>query len=465
MLDLIISYFNFLVLSIGYIVKRFTFFPPNPPDYRSIPTENENEEDIEFLLYNKKLNIKKYIGIEFNLLDYKFIKLIDKQNNSLPLLLFIPPKHLKVCIIYSHGNSGDLGSCLLEYYDIALHTNCLVISFEYPGYGECKNQPVTETNFYVNLKMTYKFVKKKLGFKSNQIILYGFSLGTGVMFELACHKEYSAAGLILQSPFLSIFRTLYNYKKTKYFDLFNNCDKAKHLCRKTLFIHGNKDNIIPYVHGRILAKLIPKEHFYYFLTVSNASHNNIFKVNKELIYKTIRQFIKDCTGQSSDLLKNIEIKEKPPALENIEINSIKEKGEKDIVESSFNKLNKSDEIKSPYNNLISNNNTNLNLNSSWSNQLNMMYNNNTFNNNIFKSESPNNINNIYNLQNKNIVSPFSSIYKSNINQEINNIYNINKSNQVIINNNRIFNSNYVQDNLKANIYNSNNSTLNNFNNS
>ena len=285
------------------------------------------------------------------------------------------------------------------------------------------------------------------------------------MFELACHKEYSAAGLILQSPFLSIFRTLYNYKKTKYFDLFNNCDKAKHLCRKTLFIHGNKDNIIPYVHGRILAKLIPQEHFYYFLTVNNASHNNIFKINKDLIYKTIRQFIKDCTGQSSDLLKNIEIKEKPPALENIEINSIKEKGEKDIVESSFNKLNKSDEIKSPYNNLISNNNTNLNLNSSWSNQLNMMYNNNTFNNNIFKSESPNNINNIYNLQNKNIVSPFSSIYKSNINQEINNIYNINKSNQVIINNNRIFNSNYVQDNLKANIYNSNNSTLNNFNNS
>ena len=164
MLDLIISYFNFLVLSIGYIVKRFTFFPPNPPDYKSIPTENENEEDIEFLLYNKKMNIKKYIGIEFNLLDYKFIKLIDKQNNSLPLLLFIPPIHLKVCIIYSHGNSGDLGSCLLEYYDIALHTNCLVISFEYPGYGECKNQPVTETNFYVNLKMTYKFVKKKFRF-------------------------------------------------------------------------------------------------------------------------------------------------------------------------------------------------------------------------------------------------------------------------------------------------------------
>ena len=44
--------------------------------------------------------------------------------------------------------------------------------------------------------------------------LYGFSLGTGIMFELACKKEYPAAGLILQSPFLSIMRTLYNIKKT-----------------------------------------------------------------------------------------------------------------------------------------------------------------------------------------------------------------------------------------------------------
>ena len=76
--------------------------------------------------------------------------------------------------------------------------------------------------------------------------------------------------------------------------------------------------------------------------MKNASHNNIFKINKELAYKTIRKFIKDK-----------EIKEKTALLENIEINSTKEKGEKDNVEPSVNNLNKSDEIKGPYNNLIS----------------------------------------------------------------------------------------------------------------
>ena len=471
MLDLIITYVNFIILSIGYIVKKFTFFPPDPPHYKSVPTENEDEEDILFLIHQKKKK-GQYIGIEFHFLDYRFIKIIDKENNSLPLLLFHPPAYIPVCIIYSHGNSGDLGSCLLEYYDIAIHTNCMVVSFEYPGYGECKNQPMTESNFYKNLKMTYYFVKKILGFKSHQIILYGFSLGTGIMFEIACKKEYSAAGLILQSPFLSIVRTLYNIKTTKYFDLFNSCDKAKNLCIKTFFIHGNKDNIIPYIHGRILAKLIPQKYYYDFLTVKNAGHNNIFKNNKDLIYKRIRQFIKDRTGKSSDFSINTEIKEKPP-LENIEIKEINKKKEKDFINTSCNKLNKSDEIKSPSINLIVNTHSNLNEKSFLKNKMNMLINNKYYTNNLFKYPYPNNINNNYRLQSQNIVFPFSNtnsqiyqIYNPNPNKYINNIYsNLNKSN--IVSNNGLFNSNIVIDNYNNNFLNTkytNNSTFISFNN-
>ena len=54
MLDLLISYVNFLILSISYIVKRFTFFPPDPPHYVSIKTEKEDEDDILFLIHPKK---------------------------------------------------------------------------------------------------------------------------------------------------------------------------------------------------------------------------------------------------------------------------------------------------------------------------------------------------------------------------------------------------------------------------
>jgi len=154
MLDLLISYVNFLILSISYVVKKFTFFPPDPPHYKSMKTENEDEEDILFLMSQKKKK-GKYLGIEFRLLDYRFIKIIDKNNNSLPLLLLNPSEPLPVCIIYSHGNSGDLGSCLIEYYDIAINTNCVVVSFEYPGYGELKNQELKSQ--YFSYKKIYHF--------------------------------------------------------------------------------------------------------------------------------------------------------------------------------------------------------------------------------------------------------------------------------------------------------------------
>ena len=53
MLDILITYVNFLILSIGYIVKRFAFFPPNPPHYKSKKTDRDDEDDILFLVRGK----------------------------------------------------------------------------------------------------------------------------------------------------------------------------------------------------------------------------------------------------------------------------------------------------------------------------------------------------------------------------------------------------------------------------
>ena len=54
MLDLLISYINFLILSIGYIVKRFAFFPPKPPRYITVKTDKEDEDAILFLIKDKE---------------------------------------------------------------------------------------------------------------------------------------------------------------------------------------------------------------------------------------------------------------------------------------------------------------------------------------------------------------------------------------------------------------------------
>jgi hypothetical protein len=273
-------------------------------------------------------------------------------------------------------------------------------------------------------------------------------------------------------------RTLYNIKRTPFCDLFNSCDKAKNLCIKTLFIHGNQDHMVPYVHGRILAKLIPQKYFYKFLTVPNADHNNMFKVNKELIYKKIRQFIKDCTGYSCDF-KNKDEKDDENDKNGKDVNKDKEKIRKPVI-NEINKQNKSDEIKRlSFNFNINNNISGLRTAFPYNNDLRSLVNTKTnFNDNLFKSYFPvnypiNNMNNLYNFQNQNFLIPIN--YNSQIFDLRNSATNVPILNNNLNNlyNNRIFIPNKINDysingisrkmfNTEENVF--NNSSINDLNN-
>lgn len=298
MLDLLITYINFIILSLKYLIKKILFQPPNPKSYKIVENLDKIKDNPE--IYIKHPNFKNYHKIKKRVhLDIEFKRIPDKYNNYIPSFIFKPTLSLKnVCIIYCHGNSCDIGTIFNECCDLAKLTKCVVISFDYPGYGIYKNIEPNEKNVCESLQIIYQYVKKTLKFDENSIVVYGFSLGTGVAFDLACNKNYNFAGLILQSPFLSILRNIYNIKKTKYFDLFNSCNKAKFLNVKTIFIHGNKDKIVPYVHGRILSKLIPKNKFYSFHTINGAGHNDIFSV-KNLIHlsEIIKDFIEHCCNK------------------------------------------------------------------------------------------------------------------------------------------------------------------------
>ena len=342
MLDLLISYVNLLILSIRFFVKKILFQPPNPKGYKIIENSNNSKNPIE--IYIRKRNFKNYHTIKKKVqIDIEFKKI----RNNIPIFIFKPTLFLhRSCIIYCHGNSCDIGSTFNECCDLAKLTKCMVINFDYPGYGMNDNAEPDEENIYKTVRIIYEYVKEELNFDENSIIVYGFSLGTGVAFDLACNKNYKFAGLILQSPFLSIIRTMFNTKKTKYFDLFNNCDKAKYLNIKTLFIHGNQDKIVPYVHGRILSKLIPKNKLYDFQTINGAGHNDILTPkNLPSISGTIKEFIESCCAFQSKYKDNKTVRNK-------DIRSF----DRSIIDPKKNNINK---IHFNFNNI------NQNINSSY----------------------------------------------------------------------------------------------------
>jgi esterase/lipase len=297
MLDLLISFFHLLALYIKKVISRFVFRPPNPQGYKIDPSQNDK------LLFLRSVKEKKYEPLQFGVLDIEYVRIQeDKYKSYIPGILIKPRNPFKICIIYSHGNSGDIGTSILETLSLSINTNCCVLSYEYPGYSECRSIPLTEENVYYNIIKTYEYAREVLNYRSSEIILYGFSLGTGICFDLASRNSYPIAGLILQAPFLSIVRTMYSMKQTRFFDFFSSIDKAKNIHCPVMIIHGNKDTIVPYIHGKILSKKIPKEYMKEFVTIQDADHNNIFKINKDFIYEKVRNFIMNCS--SKDYLKS-----------------------------------------------------------------------------------------------------------------------------------------------------------------
>ena len=297
MLDLLISYFNFIIIFFSYLIKKLTFLPPDPPGYII------NKKGIKFLVEEKKK--LKYGDPAFDNAKISYIDLNKEIEIKSNLLIIYPDDYLKICIIYCHGNCGDIGYCVFDCYFLAIKTKCIVISFEYPHYGPLKDLPLSERNTYKCIQIAYIYANKELDIKSENIFLYGFSLGTGIAFDLACREDFPLAGLILQAPYLSISRVMYNFSISYCFDIFKSCDKAKNLKSKTLFIHGNKDDVVPYVHGRILAKLIPEQYFYEFYTVEKGKHDDIFIKDKENIYKKIIEFIGKFCGEYINYSKKI----------------------------------------------------------------------------------------------------------------------------------------------------------------
>ena len=302
MLDLLISYINCLIILLSYIVKRITFQPPDPPGYIIQKKGKDSKKDIYFIVENDSK--VKYEKKSLKGVDLEYINLHKNNKTVTELLIIKPYLYFPICIIYCHGNCGDLGYSIYDYYFLAKKTNCIVLAFEYPSYGSSKEIPLSENNLYHLIQNAYLYAKLILKIDYKNIFLYGFSLGTGIAFDLACRKEFPIGGIILQSPYLSIIKTQYNIKKFPLFDMFKNCEKAHKLNAPALFIHGNEDEIIPYIHGRILAKLIPKKYNYDFYTVKEGGHSDLFLNDKENIYQKIKDFISNCTGiKIENLLK------------------------------------------------------------------------------------------------------------------------------------------------------------------
>ncbi|MEH2354645.1 alpha/beta hydrolase [Nostoc sp.] len=189
----------------------------------------------------------------------------------------------KYTILYSHGNSEDLGDIkqILE----KLHAwGFSVFAFDYRGYGTSQGKP-TESHAYEDINSAYNYLTQNLKISPERIIVLGRSVGGGSAVNLAMQKP--VAGLIIESSFISAFQVIVPFRILP-FDKFPNLDKIKKVKCPILVIHGKADNIIPFAHGEKLFKaaISPK----LSLWVEEANHNDLFSIAEEKYRQTLQEF-------------------------------------------------------------------------------------------------------------------------------------------------------------------------------
>lgn len=197
---------------------------------------------------------------------------VDIGTNGVKIAAYVlGPAHGKKAIIRCHGNAEDMVGTLWALRELA-SDGYTVASVDYPGYGLSDGSP-DEKGCYRVVHRLYDWLVAARGFKPEEVVVDGFSIGTGPAVELAATKP--VGGLILEAPFLSAPRVVTRVRILP-IDPFPNLQRIANVKCPKLFFHGTADAIIPYAHGKKLFELAPDPKT--FVSVEGGNHNNFVLV-------------------------------------------------------------------------------------------------------------------------------------------------------------------------------------------
>ncbi|XP_021897620.1 protein ABHD17B-like [Carica papaya] len=238
------------------MAAKFAFFPPNPPSYSVIVEESTGKMKISDV-HEQRENVD-------------VMKLKTKKGNEI-VAMYVKNPAASLTVLYSHGNAADLGQMYHIFAELSLHLNVNLMGYDYSGYGQSSGKP-SEQDTYADIEAAYKCLEETYGAKEEDIILYGQSVGSGPALELAARLPRLRA-LILHSPILSGLRVMYPVKRTFWFDIYKNIDKIPLVQCPVLVIHGTKDEIVDFSHGKQLWELCREK--YEPLWLKGGNHCNL----------------------------------------------------------------------------------------------------------------------------------------------------------------------------------------------
>ena len=202
---------------------------------------------------------------------------------------YVPSEEAVATLLFFHGNAGNI-THRLENIFLLHHLKLNVFIFDYRGFGRSEGDP-DEEDIFLDCQAAYDTALAQPGVSLPSLFIFGRSLG-GPFASYTASKN-PAAGLILESTFTNavdmadrMLPILPGWMVSSELDTQGRVSK---LSLPKLFIHGTRDNLIPFTMGRELYKAAaePKE----FYSIVGAGHNNTYSWGGKKYFDKIKEFV------------------------------------------------------------------------------------------------------------------------------------------------------------------------------
>jgi fermentation-respiration switch protein FrsA (DUF1100 family) len=198
--------------------------------------------------------------------------LLTTDDGEKVIVWHLPAKPGHPVVLYFHGNGDFLAGFFGRFRDI-IADGTGVVALSYRGYAGSSGRP-SEQGLLQDAAAAYAFTLAR--YSADQIVVWGFSLGSGVAVALAA--EQPVGRVILEAPYASIAEvaaSVFPIFPTRFVmrDPFHSDARIARVKAPLLFMHGARDPTIPIASGERLFALAhePKQ----FVRFPEGGHNDL----------------------------------------------------------------------------------------------------------------------------------------------------------------------------------------------
>ena len=201
---------------------------------------------------------------------------------------WLPEPGARRALLLLHGNAGN-ASHRLPIAALLRELGVHVLLIDYRGYGLSEGRP-SEAGVYADARAGLAHLRGARGLPEERVVVFGTSLGGAVAVDLA--RGRPLAGLILESTFSAardVGRVHFGPLAALAGRRFDSLSKIGELRCPVLFLHGDRDEIVPQALGRRLFDAAPEPKR--FETLPGAGHNDTVEVGGRRYLERIAAFL------------------------------------------------------------------------------------------------------------------------------------------------------------------------------